>query len=57
LTPHIIRTQKDADGIYQEKRETMGDVVEGIIKLDEKKSETKPYSAPLPAGDTTPENP
>ena len=57
LTPHIVRTQKDAAGLYQEKRETMGDVVEGIIKLDEKKSETKPYSAPIPAGDTTPDNP
>jgi general secretion pathway protein D len=57
LTPHIVRTQKDAAGLYQEKRETMGEVVEGIIKLDEKKSETKPHSAPIPAGGTTPANP
>ena len=42
LTPHIVRTQKDAAGLYQEKRETMGEVVEGIIKLNEKKPETKP---------------
>jgi general secretion pathway protein D len=57
LTPHIVRTQKDAAGLYQEKRETMGEVVEGIIKLDEKKSETKPYSVPIPAGNKTPAKP
>jgi general secretion pathway protein D len=57
LTPHIVRTQKDAAGLYQEKRETMGEVVEGIIKLDEKKSEPKPYSAPIPAGNKTPVKP
>jgi general secretion pathway protein D len=57
LTPHIVRTQKDAADLYQEKRETMGEVVEGIIKLDEKKSETKPYSAPIPAGNKTPAKP
>jgi general secretion pathway protein D len=57
LTPHIVRTQKDAADLYQEKRETMGEVVEGIIKLDEKKSETKPYSAPIPAGNETPAKP
>ena len=57
LTPHIVRTQADAAGLYQEKRETMGEVVEGIIKLDEKKSEPKPYSAPIPAGGTTPAKP
>ena len=57
LTPHIVRTQKDAAGLYQEKRETMGEVVEGIIKLDEKKSETKPYRAPIPAGNKTPAKP
>jgi general secretion pathway protein D len=57
LTPHIVRTQADAAGLYQEKRETMGEVVEGIIKLDEKKSEPKPYSAPIPAGGKTPAKP
>jgi general secretion pathway protein D len=57
LTPHIVRTQKDAAALYQEKRETMGEVVEGIIKLDEKKSETKPYRAPIPAGNKTPAKP
>jgi general secretion pathway protein D len=57
LTPHIVRTQEDAAVLYQDKRETMGDVVEGIIKLDEKKSEPKPYSAPIPAGGKTPAKP
>jgi general secretion pathway protein D len=57
LTPHIVRTQKDAASLYREKRETMGEVVEGIIKLDEKKSETKPYNAPIPAEKKTPTKP
>ena len=41
LTPRIVRTQTDAAGIYQEKRSGMGEVKEGVIKLQEK-------SAPLP---------
>lgn len=54
LTPHIVRTQQDAAGLYQEKRETMGDVEEGIIKLNEKKPESKPPAAPAPAENKTP---
>lgn len=57
LTPHIVRTQQEAAGLYQEKRETMGEVVEGIIKLNEKKPETKPSSAPIPAENKTPATP
>lgn len=38
LTPHIVRTQADAANLYEEKRETMGDVVEGVIRLNEKRS-------------------
>jgi len=57
LTPHIVRTQKDAAGLYQEKRETMGEVVEGVIKLNEKKPETKPSGASLPAEKKTPAKP
>jgi general secretion pathway protein D len=57
LTPHIVRTQQDAASLYQEKRETMGEVVEGIIKLNEKKPETKPSGAPIPAENKTPANP
>jgi len=57
LTPHIVRTQKDAAGLYQGKRETMGEVVEGIIKLNEKKPEDKPAGAPAPAENKTPAKP
>lgn len=52
LTPHIVRTQADAAKIYQEKRETMGEVVEGIIKLNEKADVQAP-----PLGNQTPTNP
>lgn len=34
ITPHIVRTQSDADALYQNKREQMGSVVDGVIKLD-----------------------
>jgi general secretion pathway protein D len=57
LTPHIVRTQQDAASLYQEKRETMGEVVEGIIKLNDKKPETKPPVAPAPAENKTPAKP
>ncbi len=57
LTPHIVRTQTDAAGIYQEKRETMGEVVEGIIKLNEKKAEPKPFNMPAPAENKRPVSP
>jgi len=42
LTPHIVRTQQDAASLYQSKRETMGEVVEGVIKLNERRSEQMP---------------
>lgn len=48
LTPHIVRTQKEAAGLYQEKRESMGEVVEGVIKLNERKQETYPLLPPKP---------
>jgi general secretion pathway protein D len=54
LTPHIVRTQQDAASIYQEKRETMGEVVEGIIKLNEKKPEQKPQDQVQPKEIETP---
>ncbi|MEN6638616.1 MAG: type II secretion system secretin GspD, partial [Smithella sp.] len=53
LTPHIVRTQADAAKLYQEKRGSMGEVVEGIIKLNEKKNPDKNYQAPAPAGNKT----
>jgi general secretion pathway protein D len=57
LTPHIVRTQADAGKLYQDKRETMGDVVEGIIKLNEKTMETNPLYAPAPPKDKIPAKP
>ena len=42
LTPRIIRTQQDAAKLYESKRETMGEVEEGVIKLNERKQETYP---------------
>jgi general secretion pathway protein D len=55
ITSHIVRTQQDARKIYDEKRETMGEVVEGIIKLNEKNPETRPSSKPLPVSDLNPD--
>lgn len=57
LTPHIVRTQKDAAELYKEKRETMGEVVEGIIKLNEKKTELKPSDVTAPAKNIKPVSP
>lgn len=42
LTPHIVRTQKEAALLYYEKRDSMGEVVEGVIKLNERKQELYP---------------
>ena len=42
LTPHIVRTQKEAAQLYYEKRDSMGEVVEGVIKLNERKQELYP---------------
>ncbi|HPE06789.1 MAG TPA: hypothetical protein P5347_07930, partial [Smithellaceae bacterium] len=57
LTPHIVRTQKEAADLYQGKRESMGDVVEGVIKLNERKQETYPLASPKPDENKTPANP
>jgi general secretion pathway protein D len=57
LTPHIVRTKQDADKIYQEKRDTMGEVVEGIIKLNEKTLGQKPQSESKPTENKAPDKP
>lgn len=57
LTPHIVRTKQDADKIYQEKRAGMGEVVEGIIKLNEKILEQKQQSESKPAENKAPDKP
>jgi general secretion pathway protein D len=54
LTPYIVRTQQDAQILFDGKKETMGSVVEGVIKLDEKKTEPKPQKADEPSGENTP---
>ena len=56
LTPHIVRTQADAAKLYQEKRETMGEVVEGVIKLNEK-ADAKVPQANIPAENKATSNP
>ncbi|HUN54485.1 MAG TPA: type II secretion system secretin GspD [Smithella sp.] len=57
LTPHIVRTKQDADKIYDEKRGSMGEVVEGVIKLNEKTPEQKPQSESKPAENKVPGKP
>ena len=36
ITPHIIRTQKDAAELYRVKKDEMGEVKDGVIKLNDK---------------------
>jgi len=48
LTPRIVRTQQEAASLYETKRETMGEVVEGVIKLNERKQENIPSGAARP---------
>lgn len=57
LTPHIVRTQQDAASLYQDKRNSMGEVVEGIIKLNERKQEPSPSETEEPADSSDPDNP
>ncbi|PKN04083.1 MAG: hypothetical protein CVU74_08700, partial [Deltaproteobacteria bacterium HGW-Deltaproteobacteria-9] len=57
LTPHIVRTQKDAGKLYVEKRGSMGEVVEGIIKLNERSSDRYPSEPRKPATGGAPVNP
>ena len=56
LTPHIVRTQADAAKLYQEKRETMGEVVGGVIKLNEK-ADVKAPEVGTPVENKTTANP
>jgi general secretion pathway protein D len=57
LTPHIVRTQKDAGKLYLEKRGSMGEVVEGIIKLNERSSDQYSPEPRKPAAGGAPVNP
>ena len=57
LTPHIVRTQKDASKLYEEKRGSMGEVVEGIIKLNERSGDAYPSKPGKPAAGGKPVTP
>jgi general secretion pathway protein D len=57
LTPHIVRTQKDASKLYEEKRGSMGEVVEGIIRLNERSGDVYPSKPRKPAAGGEPVTP
>ncbi|MDP2853176.1 MAG: type II secretion system secretin GspD [Smithellaceae bacterium] len=57
ITPRIIRTQQEAASLYQQKREAMGEVVEGIIKLNERKQDSYPLGVVKPDEKNAPANP
>jgi general secretion pathway protein D len=42
ITPHIVRNQAEAAAIYQKKIDEIGNIEEGIIKMNEKRTLTKP---------------
>ena len=44
ITPHIIRNQAEAAAIYQKKLDDVGNVEEGIIRMNEKKTFQKPQT-------------
>ena len=51
ITPHIIRTSKDASAMYKKKIEDAGDISEeGVIKLHEKKTRKRPEENTEPVG-------
>jgi len=44
ITPHIVRNQNEAAAIYQKKLDEVGNVEEGIIRMNEKKTFQKPQT-------------
>jgi general secretion pathway protein D len=42
ITPHIVRNQEEAAAIYQKKLEDIGNIEEGVIRMNEKKTMQKP---------------
>jgi len=44
ITPHIIRNQAEAAAIYKKKIDEAGNIEEGIIKMNEKKTLPKPQT-------------
>ncbi|MHB8138559.1 MAG: type II secretion system secretin GspD [Smithellaceae bacterium] len=57
LTPHIVRTQHDASKLSEVKRGSMGEVVEGIIRLNERNKEPYSSGARKPADTGSPMKP
>ncbi len=48
ITPHIVRNQAEAAAIYQKKLDDVGNVEEGVIKMNEKRD--LPEAADRPEG-------
>ena len=46
ITPHIIRNQAEAAAIYQKKLGDIGNIEEGVIRMNEKKTFQKPQTDP-----------
>ncbi len=44
ITPHIIRNQAEAAAIYQKKLDDIGNIEEGVIKMNEKRTLQKPLT-------------
>jgi general secretion pathway protein D len=44
ITPHIIRNQEEAAAIYKKKLDEIGNVEEGIIRMNESRTPKKPQS-------------
>ena len=44
ITPHIIRNQAEAAAIYKKKLDDIGNIEEGVIKMNEKKTFQKPQT-------------
>jgi len=42
VTPHIVRNQDEAAAIYKKKLDDIGNVEEGVIRMNEKRSFKKP---------------
>lgn len=44
ITPHIVRNQAEAAAIYKKKLDDIGNIEEGVIKMNEKKTFQKPQT-------------
>ncbi|MBU4074857.1 MAG: type II secretion system secretin GspD, partial [Proteobacteria bacterium] len=44
ITPHIIRNQEEAAAIYKKKLDDIGNIEEGVIKMNEKRTLQKPLT-------------